>query len=273
MGPAAEDHQVLLGGALHSGHVRGLLDRRTGAVRILAQKGLPTQHRGPPDVHRASPRPRRRAAARRSAWPSRLRWGPPLTASAPGGTSRRTTVPPPVIAPSPMLTGATKVLLAPSPGASPTAVLVLVDPVVVGEDRAGTDVGARHRSTRRRRRTGAAPWRRAPMVAFLISTKRADLALRRRASCPDAGRRTGRRWHRVRRRRALPACAPPGRRRRPRSPSACVSGPTTASSVDGVAPMQLGAGQDGDVGREHDVGVDPGRGRVHHGDAVTSSTG
>ena len=51
-----------------------------------------------------------------------VRWGPAETASAPGGTSSRTTVPPPVIAPSPMLIGATNVLLEPVLAPSPTVV-------------------------------------------------------------------------------------------------------------------------------------------------------
>src|SRR6478672_3350995 len=60
--------------------------------------------------------------------PSRLRCGPPDTARAPGGTSRRTTAPPPVIAPSPMVTGATKVLLAPVFAPLPTLVWCLATP-------------------------------------------------------------------------------------------------------------------------------------------------
>jgi len=43
--------------------------------------------------------------------------------------------------------------------------------------------------------------------------------------------------------------------------------------VDPGGTDELGAGQDGDVGGELDVGVDPGRGRVHHGDPVLHPPG
>ena len=75
------------------------------------------------------------------AQPARLRCGPPETASAPaarcaGPRSRRRST-----APSPMSTGATKVLLEPVRSQPADAGAVLGDPVVVGEDRAGADVG------------------------------------------------------------------------------------------------------------------------------------
>ena len=63
-----------------------------------------------------------------STQPSRLRWGAALTASAPAGTLRRTTVPPPVAAPSPISTGATKVLLEPVLACRPTTVRCLLTP-------------------------------------------------------------------------------------------------------------------------------------------------
>ena len=68
--------------------------------------------------------------------PARLRWaqsgmlrcGPPETARAPGGTSRRTTVPAPVAAPSPISTGATNVLLEEVRACRPTLVRCFCTP-------------------------------------------------------------------------------------------------------------------------------------------------
>ena len=84
---------------------------------------------------------------------------------------------------------------------APTDGVVLVDAVVVGEDRAGADVGAladlgvadvrQVRDLRARADVGV-----------LGLDERADLAAARRARCRGAGRRTGRRW------RAAPITAP-----------------------------------------------------------------
>ena len=57
-----------------------------------------------------------------------VRCGPAETASAPGGTSSRTTVPPPVTAPSPMVTGATNVLFDPVLAWRPIVVRCLFTP-------------------------------------------------------------------------------------------------------------------------------------------------
>ena len=131
--PPAEDHQVLLGGLLHTRHGGALLEGRTGVSPILPR---PARHspRRPPGRSRPAgdaTQPGRGCAA-----------VPPLTARAPGGTSRRTTVPPAVPAPSPISTGATNVLLDPVRACRPTLVRCFVDAVVVGEDRARADVGA-----------------------------------------------------------------------------------------------------------------------------------
>ena len=72
---------------------------------------------------------------------SRIRAGTP-TASLPGGTSRVTTAPAPVLAPSPMIRGATIIVSTPMNAPSPIVVAVLVRAVVVGGDRAGPDVDA-----------------------------------------------------------------------------------------------------------------------------------
>ena len=88
------------------------------------------------------PSPGRSRAACARTQPSMLRCGPRATASAPGGTSSRITVPAPVSAPSPICTGATKVLLLAVRACRPIDGAVLLHPVVVGEDRAGADVGA-----------------------------------------------------------------------------------------------------------------------------------
>ena len=62
VGPAAEDHQVLLGGPLHSGHV-GCAPRSTkgewlvGALRIVDHRTAVAQLRGPSGVHPAFPEP------------------------------------------------------------------------------------------------------------------------------------------------------------------------------------------------------------------------
>ena len=121
-----------------------------------------------------------------------LRCGPLDTASAPGGTSRRTTVPAPVAAPSPISTGATNVLLDAGPGVPADGGAVLGDAVVVGEDRARPRCWCPRRSRRRRRRTGAGPSRRRRSRRSW-SRRRRRSCRRRRAGCRAAGRRTGRR--------------------------------------------------------------------------------
>ena len=228
VGPAAEDHQVLLGGPLHSGHACGSSCGRrvgcgaqdsalTGAARPNSAVARRTSR-----VHDA--RPRRPRPAR---CPGRLRLRPSPrccaaarcdTASAPGGTSRRTTVPAAGAgAVADRRPGRRRCCWTPVRACRPIDGAVLRDPVVVGEDRAGADVGALAdlgvADVGQVRHLGA--------VADLRrswSRRRRRSCRRRRARCRAAGRRTGRRWPRRRSRRARRGCVRRGRRRRPRSP-------------------------------------------------------
>src|SRR4030095_5672989 len=89
--------QVLLGGPLQSDHGAGSpLPFSVCSAAALASLAA-----------RSDADPGRLRPTQSSMW----RCGPDETASAPGGTSRRTTVPAPVAAPSPSSTGATNVLL------------------------------------------------------------------------------------------------------------------------------------------------------------------
>ena len=83
-----------------------------------------------------------------------------------------------------MLTGATSAQSEPMKAPSPTWVSVLVEAVVVAEDRARADVGARAHRRRRRDRPGGWPWRPRPTATFFTSTK-----LPMWASCADVGAR------------------------------------------------------------------------------------
>ena len=188
-------------------------------IRILPHRGRSAQLRT--DLVRRVSSTRRRARRPRPppaavpgrfdcAQPSRLRCGPLETASAPGGTSRRTTVPPPVPAPSPIVDRRDERVVGAGLGVPADRGAVLLDAVVVGEDRAGADVGALAdlgvADVGQVRHLGA--------VADLRrswSRRRRRSCRARRARCRGAGRRTGRRSRRRRSPRARRGCARPGR--------------------------------------------------------------
>ena len=179
-----------------------------------------------------------------------LRCGPPDTASAPGGTSRRTTVPAPVAAPSPIVTGATNTLSRPGAAVPADDGAVLGDAVVVGGDRAGADVGAladlgvadvrqvRHLGARARsgrswsRRTSRSCRRSARSRARPQVGERPDRRHRRRARAPEPWVRTTLRPGADARRRS--ACVS-GSDRRARStlvaPSSCTPGSRVTSGA------------------------------------------
>ena len=129
-------------------------------------------------------------ALRRPSLP-RSRAGTPL-ASAPGGTSRVTTAPAPVYAPSPTSTGATSTVFDPVRTPSPILVRCLSPAVVVGGDRARAEVGAGAdlgvADVGEVRHLGALA-----DLGVLDLDERARRARRRRGGCPAAATRTGRR--------------------------------------------------------------------------------
>ena len=175
-----------------------------------------------------------------------LRCGPPDTASAPGGTSRRTTVPAPVPAPSPTLDRGDEGVVGRRSGRA-------------GRWWCGASRRRRswrrssrrrcwcpRRSRRRRRRRGAAPWRRRRSRRSWSRRSRRSCR-RRRAGCRGGGRRTGRRW------RSAPITASSPWVRTTRAPAPIsqslrvVSGPITASSPTTVAPSSWVPGRMRDV--------------------------
>ena len=235
-----------------------LAGRTTGSVSI----DLPVRPPRPAACRPACSAPSRAGCAA----------GPPETASAPGGTLRRTTVPPPVEAPSPISTGATKVLLEPRAGQPADARAVLGDPVVVGEDRAGPDVGLLAdlgvADVGQVRHLGAVA-----DLGVLGLHEGADLAARRPAWCRGAGRRTVRRWPGRRSRRARRGRGRPGRRRPTSQSLSVVSGPITASSATTVAPSSCTPGRivtSASSLTSASIQVVAG---VHHGDAVAHPPG
>ena len=126
----------------------------------------------------------------------------------------------------------------------PIVGVVLVDAVVVGEDRARADVGALADRGVAARRSGAAPWRPSPIVGVLGLDEVPILPLRAELGAgPQVGERPDRGAgadHGERRRGCARRSAPS-----PTSTSvSVVSGPMTASLADGRRAVQLGAGQD-----------------------------
>ena len=107
-----------------------------------------------------------------------------------------------------------------------------------------------------------------PIVGVLGLDEGADLAAGAERRCRAAGRRTGRRS------RPSPITASSPWVRTTRAPGADLAvlergvGPDHGVLADDGRAEQLGAGQEDHVGREHDVGVDPGGRGVHHRDAL-----
>src|SRR5665648_329499 len=95
IGPSREDHQGLLGRALQAVHAvgfpSGTMTTSSGTI------GESSQAAAAAAASAATAASAEEVPARLSCTqPNRLRWGATLTASAPGGTSWRTTVPAPV---------------------------------------------------------------------------------------------------------------------------------------------------------------------------------
>ncbi len=148
-----------------------------------------------------------------------------------------------------MVTGATNMLSVPTGRGRPRRA-VLGDAVVVDEDGRRADVRILCRSPRRPRRTGAAPSSRCRSRRS-SSRRRSRSCRARRARCPAARRRRGRRR------------AGADARTTPVRPDDVSAGPHLAVEQGGVGadggtrrdrgpPVQLRAGQQGDVGRELD---------------------
>src|SRR5665647_33255 len=91
VGPTGEDHQVLLGRALEAVHAvgfpSGTMTKSSGTIGESSQAAASAA-----TAASAEAVPARLSCTQ----PNRLRWGATLMASAPGGTSWRTTVPAPV---------------------------------------------------------------------------------------------------------------------------------------------------------------------------------
>ena len=162
----------------------------------------------------------------------------------------------------PTSTGATSMVSQPTHAASPTVVWCLCHPVVVDEDRAPRRCWPARRSSRRPRRTGAAPSRPSPSSAFFVSTNVPTFALRasrvpgrRYAYGPD-----GRLRRRSRRRPRAPRTT--GRPRPPSCRSAWCPARPRAPAPTAVAPRSCVFWSITASGAERHRHVDPGGRRV-----------
>ena len=249
--PAREQHQVLVVGLLEAGHWSSL-PRDLLVLERRGSRSVDLDARSSPSWRWSSAASAARAvlvpARFRATQPGTLRCRPRATASSPIPTSPVIVEPAATYAPSAISHRCGEHGVAADEAVRAHACGGLGDPVVVGEDHPGADVGAVADHRVARRRSGAGPWPRR-RSGRSWSPRRCRSCRRRPAWCRAAGTRTGRRWRPA----PITLSEPWVRTTVAPSPTSTsisvVSGPMVAPAADRGRALQRGARQQRDVGR------------------------